>query len=168
MKKFMAIIMLAVVSTTAFVGCTSGEGTTEMATPAPESTVQKEPLKDLLAKMIEAGSVRMPMEADDTLATENYKIDLANVEEYAIAQTGISPGPGLVVMVKAKPGQVEAAKANIDALLEAQIGNAFYPNEKEAAEKAEVIVEGDYVALFIVNDEVKDVTMQLFKDSKAE
>ena len=128
MKKLVAIMMILVASTTAFEGCGSEKPKTE-AGSGETAAVEKAPLEDLLNQMVEAGAVRMPMPADETLAQENYKIDLATVEEYAIAQTGISPGPGLIVMAKAKEGQVDQVKANMEALLEAQVGNAFYPDE---------------------------------------
>ncbi len=170
MKKILVVAMMTLVGATMFTGCAAGDTTEQTATPTPgaEASVQKEPLQDMLAKMIEAGAVRMPLEVDDTLATEHYKVDLENVEEYAIAQTGISPGPGLVVMVKAKEGQVEAAKANMEALLDAQIGNAFYPEEKEIAENAEIIVDGDYVALFLIHDDFREATMAIFEGREVE
>lgn len=167
MKKFVAILTLLVASTTAFVGCAGGEQTKVESGTNQETAADKAPLEDLLNEMIEAGTVRMPMPVDETLAKEAYYIDTEVLEEYAIAETGISPGPGLIVMVKAKDGQLDAAKANMEKLLEAKIGNAFYPDEKEAAEKAEIMVDGNYVALFILNDEVQETAVTLFNESKS-
>ena len=164
MKKLVAAMMILVASTTALVGCGTEKTNTEVNSNT-EAAVEKAPLEELLNQMVEGGAVRMPMPVDETLAQEAYHIDLEVVEEYAIAQTGISPGPGLIVMVKAKEGQLDQAKANMEALLEAQVGNAFYPAEQEAAEKAEIIVEGNYVALFILNDEVKESTVAMFTES---
>ena len=53
----------------------------------------------------------------------------------------------------------------MEALLQDRIGNAFYPQELEAAENAEVVVDGNYVGLFILNDEVKDTAMKMFEES---
>ena len=164
MKKLVAAMMILVASTTALVGCGTEKTNTEVNSNT-EAAVEKAPLEELLNQMVEGGAVRMPMPVDETLAQEAYHIDLEVVEEYAIAQTGISPGPGLIVMVKAKEGQLDQAKANMEALLEAQVGNAFYPAEQEAAEKAEIMVEGNYVALFILNDEVKESTVKMFTES---
>lgn len=162
MKKFAAIMMIAVASTMALVGC-SGEQTKIESSSAQ---VEKAPLKDLLNEMMEEKIVRMPMEVDETLAQEAYFIDLDTVDEYAITETGVSPGPGLIVMAKAKEGQVEKVKENMQALLDAKAGNAFYPEEREAMEQAEIIVEGNYVALFILNDEVEETAITMFQDSK--
>nr|WP_302599076.1 DUF4358 domain-containing protein [uncultured Cellulosilyticum sp.] len=164
MKKFAVIMMILVASTSALVGCSNAP--TKVETGSSETTqVEKAPLEDLLNKMIEADIVRMPMPIDETLAQEAYHIDLETVDEYALAETGISPGPGLVVMAKAKDGQVDKVKENMEALLQDKIGNAFYPDEREAAESAEIIVEGNYVALFILHDEVEAEAIQMFEDS---
>lgn len=161
MKKFTAVLMIALASTTAFVGC-SGNNNSQVES---SQAVEKEPLADLLQKMIDENLVRMPMEVDETLAQEAYHIDLNVVDEYAIAQTGITPGPGLIVMVKAKDGQLEQAKANMEALKQDQIGNAFYPAEQEAAENAKIIVDGNYVGLFILNSEVEQTAIDMFQNS---
>lgn len=164
MKKFAAIMMLLLASTTAFVGCTNNQAPNNNGSEQVV-VVEKAPLNELLDDMIAQNLVRMPKPIDETLAEEAYHIDPNVVEEYAIAETGISPGPGLIVMVKAKEGKVEEAKANMEALLQDRIGNAFYPQELEAAENAEVVVDGNYVGLFILNDEVKDTAMKMFEES---
>lgn len=164
MKKFAAIMMLLLASTTAFVGCTNNQAPNNNESEQVV-VVEKAPLNELLDEMIAQNLVRMPKPIDETLAEEAYHIDPNVVEEYAIAETGISPGPGLIVMVKAKEGKVEEAKANMEALLQDRIGNAFYPQELEAAENAEVVVDGNYVGLFILNDEVKDTAMKMFEES---
>ncbi|MBQ1275223.1 MAG: DUF4358 domain-containing protein [Cellulosilyticum sp.] len=164
MKKFAAIMMLLLASTTAFVGCTNNQAPNNNGSEQVV-VVEKAPLNELLDEMIAQNLVRMPKPIDETLAEEAYHIDPNVVEEYAIAETGISPGPGLIVMVKAKEGKVEEAKANMEALLQDRIGNAFYPQELEAAENAEVVVDGNYVGLFILNDEVKDTAMKMFEES---
>lgn len=160
MKKFAAVCMIALASTMTFVGC--GGNDTQVETT---QTVEKAPLQDLLNEMIAQNIVVMPMEVDETLAQEAYHIDLNVVDEYAITQTGRTPGPGLIVMVKAKDGQLEQAKANMEALKQDQVGNAFYPAEREAAENAKIIVDGNYVALFILNSEVEPTAIEMFNNS---
>lgn len=162
MKKFAAVLMIALASTTAFVGCSGDETKTENSTTAQ---VEKAPLKDLLNEMLEQNLVVMPMEIDETLAQEAYHIDLNVVDEYAITETGRTPGPGLIVMVKAKDGQLEQAKANIEALKQDKIGNAFYPAEQEAAENAKIVEDGNYVGLFILNSEVEQTAIDMFTNS---
>ena len=166
MKKLIAVLMVAVASMSALVGCGSSNNTDSSTGQSAGSTqeVSKGSLQDMLNAMLESGAVPMAMEIDETLAQEAYNIDLNVVEEYALAETGRSPGIGLIVMVKAKDGQVEAAKANMEALLQTKIGNAFYPDEVEAAEAGEIIVDGNYVALFILHDEVKADTIAMFNE----
>lgn len=162
MKKFAAVLMIALAATTAFVGCSGEETKTENS---PVAQVEKAPLEDLLNEMLEQNLVRMPMPVDETLAQEAYHIDLNVVDEYAIAETSISPGPGLIVMVKAKDGQLEQAQANIEAIKQDKIGSAFYPAEQEAAENAKVVVDGNYVGLFILNSEVEQTAIDMFNNS---
>lgn len=162
MKKFAAIMMIAVASTGALVGCSTGK---EESKVEQTQGVEKAPLTDLLSQMVEEGAVAMPMEIDETLAKDAYFIDAEILEEYALTETGRQPGIGLIVMVKAKDGQVDAAKANMEKLKEAKIGLAFYPDEQDAAKNAEILVDGNYVALINVHEEVKDTVVNLFKDS---
>ena len=49
------------------------------------------------------------------------------------------------MVVKAKDGKVDAVKASVDKVLEDRIGEAFYPDEKDVAEKAKVEVKVEYV-----------------------
>lgn len=145
----------------ALVGCSNG-GSNE---PTGQEQTVSVSADQIVKDIVELGAIRMPMEVDETLAKDVYRIDPETVESYGIAETGISPGPGLAVVAKAKEGQLDAVKANMEQLLQDKIGNAFYPDEKDAAEKAEIRVEGNYVALFILNDEVAGDAIKLFEDA---
>ena len=96
----------------------------------------------------------MPGEIDDDMAKEIYHLNLDDIEDYGVLETQISPGPGLIIVVKAKDGKVDAVKASVEEVLQDKIGNAFYPDEKEIAKNAEVRVDGNLVSLFILNSEV--------------
>ena len=71
---------------------------------------------------------------------EAYHIDLNVVDEYAIAQTGITPGPGLIVMVEANEGKLDNVKAAVEQIKADKVGSAFYPEERDAAELSQVEV----------------------------
>ena len=58
------------------------------------------------------------------------------------------------MVVKAKEGKVDAVKASVEQVLQDKIGKAFYPEEQEITESAEVKVDGSLVSLFILNSEV--------------
>ena len=78
------------------------------------------------------------------------------MEDYGILETGISPGPGFIMVVKAKEGKVDEVKASVEEVLQDKIGSAFYPEEQEVSESAEVKVDGDLVSLFILNSVVSE------------
>ena len=155
MKKSIMLIVTLILCMSMLAGC--GGGTAPEVVPTITSG-------EIVSQMVEQGFVRMPMEIDEVGAQERYRIDLGFVEDYAIAETGISPGPGLIVVAKAKPDQVQNVVANMEKLLEDKVGNAFYPDEVEAAQQAEVIVNGPYVGLLILNGEVKDDGIKMFND----
>ena len=58
------------------------------------------------------------------------------------------------MVVKAKEGKVDAVKAAVEQVLADKVGQAFYPEEKEISESAEVRVDGNLVSLLILNNEV--------------
>ena len=58
------------------------------------------------------------------------------------------------MVVKAKEGKVDAVKASVEQVLQDKIGKAFYPEEQEITESAEVKIDGNLVSLFILNSEV--------------
>ena len=85
---------------------------------------------DMTNKLVDAGMVIMPMPVDDQMAKELYHLNLDDVEEYGISETGRSPGNALIIIAKAKEGKVESVKASLDKVLEDKIEKAFYPEEK--------------------------------------
>ena len=126
------------------------------ASSAEQSTQQTNSVsaKEVVEKLNEEGYVRAAAEIDDTVASEIYHLNLDDVEDYGILETQMSPGPGFIMVVKAKEGKVDEVKASVEQVLQDKIGSAFYPEEQEVAESAEVKVDGNLVSLFIVNSEV--------------
>lgn len=154
MKKILVSTLIAVMVGATLTGC--GNKNTGNSSTIEEGTEQTSSVsaKEVVATLKEEGYVRMPAEVDDTMAKEIYHLNLDDIEDYGILETQISPGPGLIIVVKAKDGKVDAVKASVEEVLQDKIGNAFYPEEKEIAENAEVKVDGNLVSLFILNSEV--------------
>lgn len=155
MKRILSIVCTVFLAVALLVGCGS-----------PTTTEQNDiAVTELVNAMVENGYVTMPMEIDDAQATEMYFINMDNVNEYAIAKTGRSPGIGLIVIAEAKDGKVDEVKASMEQLLNQEVGNAFYPDEVDAAQQAEIMVDGPYVSLFILDPSVKDEAIQMYKDA---
>ncbi|MGL4523854.1 MAG: DUF4358 domain-containing protein [Bacilli bacterium] len=154
MKKMMSIMATFALSVGLLAGCGNDE---------PK---QKDiDVAALVNQMVENGYVRMPKELNDADVKDIYKLNSDDVEEYGIAETGIMPGNNTILVVQAKEGKVENVKASLESYLKDKVGAAFYPDEKEVAEKAKVEVNGNYVTLFILDDENLPKAQKDFADA---
>ena len=151
MKKILVTALVATMLTISLIGC----GGDPYADVSPKAIVQQ----------LETEYVRMPMPVDEAMAQEMYHINLDDVEEYAITKTGMSPGVGFAMVVKAKDGKVDAVKEAVDKVLADQVNAAFYPDEKEIAEAAEVKVDGNIVSLLIFHSEVSADVEKVYQEA---
>ena len=154
MKKILVSTLIAIMIGATLTGC--GNKNTGNSSSTEQSEQQKASVsaKDVVEKLNEKEYVRAAAEIDDTMASEIYHLNLDDIEDYGILETQISPGPGFIMVVKAKEGKVDAVKASVEQVLQDKIGKAFYPEEQEITESAEVKVDGNLVSLFILNSEV--------------
>ena len=154
MKKILVSTLIAIMIGATLTGC--GNKNTGNSSSTEQSEQQKASVsaKDVVEKLNEKEYVRAAAEIDDTMASEIYHLNLDDIEDYGILETQISPGPGFIMVVKAKEGKVDAVKASVEQVLQDKIGKAFYPEEQEITESAEVKVDGSLVSLFILNSEV--------------
>ena len=143
MKKKLSILLATLMVGATFVGC----GAKEEAKNVPTSEIV-ESIKEKV-EMRALGTV------EGELLTEKFHLNLDDVENYAIYETERRPGPGFIMIVKAKDGKVENVKNSMEKVLEDKIGQAFYPEEQEVAENATIEVDGNFVSLFLLNSEVE-------------
>ena len=154
MKKILVSTLIAILVGATLTGCGNKNNGNSSSTEQSQQQTASVSAKDVVEKLNEKEYVRAAAEIDDTMASEIYHLNLDDVEDYGILETQISPGPGFIMVVKAKGGKVDAVKASVEQVLQDKVGNAFYPEEKEIAESAEVKVDGNLVSLFILNSEV--------------
>lgn len=154
MKKILVSTLIAIMVGATLTGCGNKNTGNSPSTEQSAEQTASVSAKDVVEKLNEKEYVRAAAEIDDTMASEIYHLNLEDVEDYGILETQISPGPGFIMVVKAKEGKVDAVKASVEQVLQDKVGNAFYPEEKEIAESAEVKVDGNLVSLFILNSEV--------------
>ncbi|WP_133015536.1 DUF4358 domain-containing protein [Clostridium cuniculi] len=154
MKKILVSTLIAIMVGATLTGCGNKNTGNSSSTEQSQQQTASVSAKDVVEKLNEKEYVRAAAEIDDTIASEIYHLNLDDVEDYGILETQISPGPGFIMVVKAKDGKVDAVKASVEQVLQDKVGNAFYPAEKEIAESAEVKVDGNLVSLFILNSEV--------------
>lgn len=156
MKKILVSALIAIMVGATLTGCgKENNGSNQSVEQGTEQTSSVS-AKEVVDKLNEKGYVRAAAEIDDTMAAEIYHLNLDDVEDYGILETQISPGPGFIMVVKAKEGKVDDVKASVEQVLQDKIGSAFYPEEKEVAENAEIKVYGNLVSLIIVNSEIKE------------
>lgn len=160
MKKILVSVLVAAMVGATLTGCGSKAEGGNGAAVEQSSNVSA---KDVVAKLNEY--IPMPMEVTDEEAKDIYHLNLDDVESYGISLTGRSPGVGFAMVVKAKEGKVDAVKASVEQVLADRIGAAFYPDEKEIAEKAKVEVNGNFVSLLIFNEEVAAEANQAYQDA---
>ena len=156
MKKILVSTLIAVMIGATLTGC--GNKNSGNSSSVEQSTQQTNSVsaKEIVEKLNEKEYVRAAAEIDDTMASEIYHLNLDDIEDYGILETQISPGPGFIMVVKAKEGKVDEVKASVEQVLQDKIGSAFYPEEQEVSESAEVKVDGDLVSLFILNSVVSE------------
>ena len=154
MKKILVSTLIAVMIGATLTGC--GNKNSGNSSSVEQSTQQTNSVsaKEIVEKLNEKEYVRAAAEIDDTMASEIYHLNLDDIEDYGILDTQISPGPGFIMVVKAKEGKVDEVKASVEQVLQDKIGSAFYPEEQEVSESAEVKVDGNLISLFIVNSDV--------------
>lgn len=164
MKKILVSTLIAIMIGATLTGCGNKNVGNSSSTEQNEQQTSSVSAKDVVEKLNEKGYVRAAAEIDDTMASEIYHLNLDDVEDYGILETQISPGPGFIMVVKAKEGKVDAVKASVEQVLQDKIGNAFYPQEQEIAESAEVKVDGSLVSLFILNSEVASDAQSTYEE----
>lgn len=162
MKKLFSLATILVAATTLF-ACSKTE-TPNNETPSTQETQSKLSLQEVVNKFGEEEYIIFPLEISEEEAKTVYHIDDEIVEDYGISITGRQPGVGFAYVLKAKEGKLEEAKALAEQVKQDQIGNAFYPDEVEKAENAEILVDGNYVALLIFHDDVREDAINLYKE----
>ncbi|VYT66264.1 DUF4358 domain-containing protein [Clostridium tertium] len=146
MKKLLKCLSLALVCAS-FVAC---------GNKASDSAELKDGLtaKDVVQKVEEKAPMQMPMELDEQLVKDIAKINLDNVDDYAITKAAIINSADVAAIVKAKDGKVEEVKANLQEMLDNEKNNAYLPDQKEKVENAILKEKGNYVIL-LINADVK-------------
>lgn len=146
MKKLLKSLSLILVCAS-FVAC---------GTKASNSSELKDGLtaKDVVQKVEEKAPMQMPMEFDEELAKDIAKLDLDNVEDYAITKASVIISADIAAVVKAKEGKVEEVKATLQEMLDTEKNNAYLPEQKEKIENAVLKEKGNYVIL-LINQDVK-------------
>lgn len=145
MKKLIKSLSVLLVSF-ALVGCGSKDANVELKDGLTA--------KDVVSKVEEQAPLQMPQKFDEQMATDIAKLNLDDVEDYAITKAMIMNSADVAAVVKAKEGKVESVKATLQDMLDTEKNNAYLPDQKEKLKKAILTEKGDYVIL-LVNADIK-------------
>lgn len=159
MKKKIAAILSVFMIGALVTGCGSKEDNQTPDTAQgkavsifQEESKNNESTSNIVTKIKEAVQDQMQPTGpiDDALATEKFSLNLDDVEEYTIENGMRNSGLETIAVVKAKDGKVDAIKASFEQVKEKKKADAWYPGEDEAADAAEIVVEGNYVGFFLI------------------
>ncbi|MBR6789464.1 MAG: DUF4358 domain-containing protein [Oscillospiraceae bacterium] len=170
MKKFFALFVCAVMAVSMFASCggkkeetpesSAPESSAPAADPVPTATAEEifaaidaafvEEFSDLEA----TGAIsNMPMDVDDTVLTEKFGIDPADVESYKGQIAGMMTNCDMLMVVKAKEGKMDAVLAGLEKAKADQTTQfEFYPvaGNDLRLEASKIVQNGDYAALLMV------------------
>ncbi len=100
-----------------------------------------------------------PIQVDDTTLEQKFYLSAEEVEGYAGAIAGMMTNCDELLVVQAKPGEVENVREALEkALQDQKDAFGFYPvmNNTERLDAAKVVTQGDYAALLIVGISPED------------
>lgn len=169
-KKTLSALLCGAMIVTA-VGCGANDAQDNNSSAIESNDSNKETsisVKDIVASIVEKEYISMPIDIDDTVVKDRYGLNLDNIEEYAIAETGRMPGVGFVAMAKAKEGKLESVKDNFEKIRLEMISRAFYPDEIEMAESLSVEAIGDVVFMGMFYEDYSEDAFNIIRESLGE
>ena len=122
----------------------------------------EESLANAILEAVDAGAM---FQLDETMLTDNYGFHMDAYDAIAAFQPMMTAQPTTVVIASVKEGQMDTAKADFAAYLEAiKATLGFYPATAEAVEKAVTVESEDGTHLMLVSTwESNDQAVEMFK-----
>ncbi len=129
-------------------------------TTIPERTE----METLAYAIMDAADTGNLMALTDDVLTDNYGFHMDVYDELVAYQPRMTAQPTTIVMAQVKEGQMDAAKEDFAAYLEAVKGNlGFYPSTAEALEKAQTVESPNGQCLMLVCTwESNDTAIEMF------
>ncbi len=125
------------------------------------------PEEALANAILEAAQASAMFQLDQATLAENYGFHLDAYDAIAAFQPMMTAQPTTVIVAHVKEGQMEIAKADFAAYLEAVKSTlGFYPATAEALEQAQVVQSGDDAYLMLVSTwESNDMAVSMFHEA---
>lgn len=158
MKKGIVLLLTLALSFALFTACGEDKSTSN-GTSGSSADMSEAPAYDtaLLLKEIDAAvPVNTPKDLDETTLSLLMNVKMENVAAFSGKITALNNNTDRIVVIQAKPGKVDAVKADLEAyresLIETSANYTEFAGEKIKAENGRVTAKGDYVVLAIVGD----------------
>lgn len=176
LKKFLSLLLCGVMAVTMFASCGSKKeeapgSSAPAADPVPTATAEEvfaaidAAFVDAFGELGATGAIsNMPMDVDDTVLSEKFGIDPADVESYKGQIAGMMTNCDMLVVVKAKEGKLDAVLAGLEKGKNDQFAQfEFYPvaGNDLRLEASKIVTNGDYAALLmvgVVDEDAPDFT----------
>lgn len=145
MKKMITLALALCLAATALVGCGSSSSSSAAYN-----------INDIMTAIEEVAPVTIPGDMDDSILTDIYGIDMADVEEYVGKYSNVNVSSDEILIVKAAKGKTDAIKAACEARREAKAKGCemYLQPEYEKANAGRIVVKGDYVIFVIAGDAI--------------
>lgn len=150
MKKILVCVLVGVISLGGFVACT-GSGSSD--TGSKQEVTKTINIKDEFAKLDSEYPVRMAGDVTEQELKDVFGINTDDIEEFTAKQCMMTPGIDVMGVFKAKEGKVDAVKADLGKIMDVKKNSAYLPGEMEALENAQIVANGDYVGVFLLQSE---------------
>lgn len=152
-----------------FVGCGKSENSSSAVTDGTSSsdeasnssdseqtddTNDSNYMKSVVDSLTESIGVFGAGELDKSLAQDMIGLNMENVEDLYGVFSMMNVKSDAIVMVKAKPGEADSVKADLEAFRAATEESCamYLTSEEEKAKHGQIYTKGDYVLLVIAGD----------------
>ncbi len=148
---FLAAALIVSIALLASCGNTASDKTAQQVYDAIQSAFMEKHGIEAIANA--------PIEVDDTTLEQKFYLSPDEVESYAGSIAGMMTNCDELLVVQAKPGEVENVREALEKALQDQkdiFGFYAVMNNTERLDAAKVITQGDYAALLIVGISPED------------
>lgn len=149
MKKTFLSVLAAILIGGTFISC----GTEKPNTEADAKQNKDINIKESVTKIETEVGMAMPGDMSEQDLKDVYGMNMDNIEEFQGRNAMVMPGIDVIAIFKAKDGKVDDVKADVQKILEKKKADAYTPILQDAMNQAKIVVNGNYVGLFILQSD---------------
>lgn len=149
MKKTFLSVLAAILIGGTFVSCGAEK-------PSSGSDLEQQKdinVKESVTKIETEIGMAMPGDLQEQELKDIYGVNMDNIEEFSGRNAMVMPGVDFIGIFKAKDGKVDDVKADLQKILDKKKTDAYTPILEDTINQAKIIVNGDYLGLFILQSD---------------